>query len=167
MKNKKNISLIGMPAVGKSTVGLSLSQSLGLSFLDSDHLIETEEKRTLARIIADHGLPRFLSIEENHVLTIDCQDHIIATGGSVVYGKNAMAHLAEISTIVYLHVDLATLRTRLADLTARGVAIAPGKKVEDLYKERTPLYDAWCDLKIDCGTLTARQVSDKVLAHFS
>ncbi len=165
MKNKENISFIGMPAVGKSTVGHLLAKQLGYDFLDSDDLITTGENRSLSQIIAQKGLDAFLTIEEKHVLTIEGRKHVIATGGSVVYKKAAMNHLSHISTIIYLSVDYDTLITRLSNLSGRGVAITPGKSIQDLYKERTPLYDAWCDIKIDCRTLTADQVSKKVLKH--
>ena len=154
-----------MPAAGKSTVGHLLAESLGLGFLDSDDLIEKGEEKSLSQIIAQKGLDSFLDIEQNHILSIDCKKHIIATGGSVVYKKKAMQHLSDISSIIYLSVDYDTLITRLSDLSGRGVAIAPGKSIQDLYKERTPLYDAWCDIKIDCRALTAKQVSQKALKH--
>ena len=165
MKTKENITLIGMPAAGKSTVGHLLAQQLEYGFLDSDNLIETAENKTLSQIIAQKGLNNFLDIEKNHILGISCKQHVIATGGSVVYKKSAMSHLSGISTIIYLNADIKTLQTRLADLNGRGVAIAPGKTLEDLYKERTPLYDAWCDIKIDCRQLTAQDVSQKALTY--
>ncbi len=164
-KNKENISFIGMPAVGKSTVGHLLAKQLGYDFLDSDDLITTGESKSLSQIIAQKGLDAFLAIEEKHVLGIGVKQHVIATGGSVVYKKNAMKHLSRISTIIYLSVNYDTLITRLPDVTSRGVAIPHGKSIQDLYKERTPLYDAWCDIKIDCRALTADEVSQKVLKH--
>ncbi len=165
MKNKENITLIGMPAVGKSTVGHLLAKELEFLFIDSDNIIQTGQQKTLAQIIAEKGLSKFLEIEETHVLNINCKRHVIATGGSVIYKKKAMAHLARLSTIIYLSIDMDTLLTRLSNLTDRGVAIAPGKNIEDLYKERTPLYDAWCDIKIDCKSLTAEAVSKKALTY--
>jgi len=158
MKIKENLALIGMPAVGKSTVGVLLAKKLGFAFLDTDILIQTKEKMTLAQIISQKGLERFLEIEESHLLSLNCSQHLIATGGSVVYREKAMAQLAQNSTIVYLYVDLDILATRLSDVIERGVAIDPGKGIDDLYKERTPLYDRYCDIKIDCGTKTPAQV---------
>lgn len=166
MKNKENISLIGMPAVGKSTVGNILARRMNYQFVDSDDLICRGEKQTLSQIIAARGLQKFLEIEEKHILNIGCTRHVIATGGSVVYREKAMKHLSDISTIVYLHIDYENLLTRLKELTERGVAITPGKTIEDLYKERTPLYDTWCDLKINCQAMTAEQVSNAALTHF-
>jgi shikimate kinase len=158
MKIKNNIALIGMPAVGKSTVGVLLAKKLGFGFLDTDILIQTREKMTLAQIIFEKGLERFLEVEESHLLSLDCSQHLIATGGGVIYKENAMAHLARTATIIYLSVALDILTTRLSDVIERGVAIDPGKGIDDLYKERTPLYDKYCDIKIDCKIKTPSQV---------
>ncbi|MCD4677789.1 MAG: shikimate kinase [Desulfobacula sp.] len=167
MKIKKNITLIGMPAVGKSTVGNLLAQKIGFDFLDSDDLIQSKEQKTLSRIIFDNGLDRFLQIEESHIVSLTCSNHVIATGGSVVYSPKAMEHLSNISTIIYLAIDLDRLLTRLCDITLRGVAIRPEKNIEDLYKERSPLYDKYCDIKIDCDTMTAKQVVKKAIKYLS
>jgi len=112
-------------------------------------------------------LPQFLNIEESHILNIDCKNHVIATGGSVIYRKNAMIHLKRISKVVYLSIELNMLLSRLDDMTSRGVAIAPGRTIEDLYKERTLLYDHYCDVKIDCHTNSAKQVVKEVLPYVS
>jgi len=158
MKMKENLALIGMPAVGKSTVGVLLAKKMGFAFQDTDILIQTKEKMTLAQIIEAKGLDPFLDIEAKHLKSLDCKAQVIATGGSVIYREEAMAHLAKMATIVYLSVDLPILMTRLSDLAARGVAIDPGRGVDDLYKERTPLYDKFCDIKIDCGQMLPDQV---------
>ncbi|WP_413847559.1 shikimate kinase [Desulfobacula sp.] len=163
MKTKKNIVLIGMPAVGKSTVGNLLAQNIGFEFLDSDDLIQSKEQKTLSQIIFEKGLDRFLQIEERHVAGIRCQNHVIATGGSVVYSQKAMGHLGEISRIIYLSIQLDMLLTRLSDIKSRGVAVRPGQKIVDLYKERTPLYDKYCDIKIDCRSMTAEQVVEQAV----
>lgn len=167
MKTKENISLIGMPAVGKSTVGKRLSQKTGFHFLDADDLIQSREHKTLARIISDKGLDAFLKVEERHIVSIECSNHVIATGGSVVYSPKAMMHLSNTSTIIYLAVDLDTLLKRLSDITSRGVAITPGKSIEDLYKERTPLYDRYCDIKIECHAMTADQIVEKAIQYLA
>ncbi len=158
MKIKENLALIGMPAVGKSTVGVLLAKKMGFAFQDTDILIQTEEKQSLARIIEQKGLEAFLDIEADHLLSLNCDRHVIATGGSVIYREKAMAHLASISTIVYLSVDLPVLMTRLSDVVARGVAMDPGRGIDDLYKERSPLYDKFHHIKIDCGQMSPAQV---------
>lgn len=165
MEITKNIVLIGMPAVGKTTVGKLLARRIGFGFLDSDDLIQSKEQQTLAQIILDKGLDRFLQIEEQQIVSIHCSNHVIATGGSVVYSQKAMSHLSKISTIIYLSIHLDELLKRLSDMTSRGVAVKPGQKIEDLYKERTPLYDTYCDIKIDCHSMTAQQVVEKSVSN--
>ena len=166
MEKTRNIVLIGMPAVGKTTVGKLLAEKIGFKFLDSDDLIQSKEKKTLAQIILDNGLDNFLTIEERYIVSITCSNHVIATGGSVVYSQKAMAHLSRISKVIYLSIPLDMLLTRLSDMTSRGVAVRPGQKIEDLYKERTPLYDRYCDIKMDCHSMTAQQVVEQAVTHF-
>lgn len=164
MKNKENVVLIGMPAAGKSTVGVLLAKKLGYDFLDTDILIQSKEQKTLAQLIEAHGPEGFLRIEEKHVKSVCRRRHVIATGGSVVYRPEAVAHLSENGILVYLFVDLPTLKTRLVDVVGRGVAMAPHKAVDDLYKERTPLYDAVADITVECNTMNPARVTAAVLA---
>jgi len=163
IKINKNIALIGMPAVGKSSVGSLLAEKLGLEFIDADDLIQAGEQQTLAKIIFDKGLSRFLEIEEKHISGFKPDHHVIATGGSAVYSPKAMEHLSKTCIILYLFIDFPGLLKRLSDLTSRGVAIRPGQTIQDLYYERTPLYESYCDIKIDCSSLTLEQVVEKAV----
>jgi shikimate kinase len=154
-----SIALIGMPAVGKSTVGVLLAKQLGYDFLDTDILIQTKEKMTLPQIIKKKGLKGFLDIEAVHLLGLGGHRQVISTGGSVIYREQAMRHLKKIATVIYLHADLPTLLTRLSDIETRGVAIDPSSSIDSLYEERTPLYDKFCDIKIACGQNLPGQVA--------
>ena len=162
---KKSVVLTGMPAAGKSTVGVILAKRLGLGFTDSDVYIQTREGRRLSEIIEAEGLERFKSIEEEHLCTMAVDKSVIATGGSVIYGQRAMAHLAEEGVIVYLNTPLKLLLERLSDLTARGVVIAPGMGVEGLYAERHPLYMDRANLVIPTEGLTPSGVADTIQAE--
>lgn len=167
MKTKENISLIGMPAVGKSTVGALLAKKIGYGFQDTDILIQSKEGMTLAQIIDTKGLDGFLDIEAGHIISLGTSFQVIATGGSVVYREAAMARLAELSTIVYLAADLPTLMERLSDPVARGVVFDPDRGLEALYKERTPLYERFCDIKVDCGQMDPDQVTTTLFTALS
>jgi shikimate kinase len=164
MKNmdSKNIVLIGMPAVGKSTVGQLLSQKIGFDFIDTDDLIQTGEKNTLAQIIQARGMDTFLEIESQYLMGLSCSRSVISTGGSVVYKPKAMAHLSKISRVVYLEIGLDHLKTRLSDLASRGVAIGPGQGITELYQERICLYERYKDIIIHCGMLTPQQVVEQI-----
>ena len=164
MSQDLNLALIGMPAVGKSTVGVLLAKQLGYDFLDTDIVIQTKENMSLAQIIKKKGLQGFLDIEAGHLLGLGGQRRVISTGGSVIYREQAMRHLKKIATVIYLHVDLSTLLTRLSDIESRGVAIDPSNSIDSLYKERTPLYDKFCDIKITCGQNQPGQVAADIAA---
>ncbi len=143
---KDNIVLIGMPGVGKSTLGVVLAKVLGYQFLDADLVIQQQEGKLLKEIIQEVGTDGFIEVENRVNAGIICSKTIIATGGSVVYGKEAMEHLKEIGTVVYLEVPYSTIEKRLSDIKGRGVVLRDGQTLYDLYMERTPLYEKYADL---------------------
>lgn len=147
----KNIILIGMPGCGKSTIGVVLAKNLGYRFIDSDLLIQEQEHRLLHEIIEQDGLDGFNRIENKVNASIDTTSSVIATGGSVVYGCEAMEHLREIGTVIYLKLPEEELRERLGDLNQRGVAIKEGQSLHSLYQERIPLYEKYADITINCS----------------
>ena len=146
---KENIVLIGMPGSGKSTVGVILAKVLGYTFVDSDLLIQKEEKQLLKDIIAREGQDGFLKIENRVNKSIDTEKSVIATGGSVVYCQEAMEHLKKIGTVIYLKLDYQILNRRLSNLIGRGVVLKKGQTLKDLYEERVPLYEKYADYIID------------------
>lgn len=81
---KNNIVLIGMPGVGKSSVGVILAKILGYRFVDSDLLIQEQEGKLLHEIIDEMGIDGFLEVENRVNASIDCERCIIATGGSEI-----------------------------------------------------------------------------------
>lgn len=148
---KDNIVLIGMPGVGKSTVGVILAKVLGYQFIDADLVIQEQEGRLLCEIIEQEGTQGFIEVENRVNASIQAKHAIIATGGSVVYGKEAMEHLGEIGTVIYLQVPYPALEKRLADIKGRGVVLKEDQTLHDLYEERTPLYEKCADICI-CET---------------
>lgn len=144
-----NVTLIGMPGVGKSTLGVVLAKILGYQFLDSDLLIQNEEKRRLSQIIEEEGTEGFKAIENRVNASIRTDSTVIATGGSVIYCSEAMEHLKSIGKVVYLKVSLEQLSRRLGNLKCRGVLLAEGQTLEELYEERIPLYERYADIVVD------------------
>ena len=144
--SKENIILIGMPGVGKSTIGVVLAKILGYRFVDADLVIQERTGRLLKDIIAEDGIEEFIKIENDVNKSLNTEKTVIATGGSVVYGKEAMEHLSQIGTIVYLELDLPALSRRLGNLKKRGVVLKNGQTLKDLYNERTPLYKKYADI---------------------
>ena len=147
--NRDSIVLIGMPGVGKSTVGVVLAKALGYQFVDADLLIQEAEGKLLSELIEEHGTDGFIEIENRVNSQIQTHRSVIATGGSVVYGKEAMEHLKSIGTVVYLKQNLRVLQRRLRNLKGRGVVLKEGQTLVDLYKERTVLYEKYADITVD------------------
>lgn len=160
---KTNIVLIGMPGSGKSTVGVVLAKVLGYEFLDSDLLIQKTEKRLLREILEQDGPDEFLKIEDRVNASIEAENTVIATGGSAVYCGEAMRHLKEIGTVVYLKLDYAALCGRLGNLKGRGVVLKEGQTLKDLYDERIPLYEKYADVIIDEGNLDVEATMRKIM----
>lgn len=158
----KNIILIGMPGAGKSTVGVVLAKKLGLQFLDSDLVIQEKEKKLLYQLIDELGEAGFLMLENKINAAIEVKNAVIATGGSAVYGKEAMEHFKENGTVVYLRLPYEELQERLGDLHERGVVLKKGATLRTLYEERTPLYEDWMDMAVDCRGKQIREIVEEI-----
>lgn len=160
--NKDNIILIGMPGAGKSTVGVVLAKKLGYAFVDSDLLIQSREGRLLHEIISERGAEGFWKVEEAVNVSIETHRCVIATGGSAVYGANAMEHFKQTGSIIYLKLSCNAIADRLGDLNERGVTMKDGQGLPELYAERVPLYEKYADVTIDCETLSIRDIAEEI-----
>ncbi len=161
---KNNVVLIGMPGVGKSTSGVILAKVLNYDFLDSDLVIQKKTGQRLKDIISGEGIDGFNAVENQINREIQCENTVIATGGSVVYGKEAMEHFQKIGTIVYLKISYESLDERLGDLDERGVVHKKGQTLQDIYEERTALYEKYADVTVELDGKTVAETVDAVLA---
>ncbi|MTK09758.1 MAG: shikimate kinase [Hungatella sp.] len=161
-QNLDNITLIGMPASGKSTVGVLLAKRLGYSFVDVDIVIQEQEGRLLKEIIAEEGQEGFLHVENRVNAELSVHNSVIAPGGSVIYGKEAMEHLKKISTVVYLKLSYEAVEERLGNLTDRGVVLKDGMTLKDLYEERIPYYEQYADITVDETGIDAGGIVDSL-----
>lgn len=152
-----NIILIGMPGSGKSTVGVILAKSLGVDFIDTDLLIQHREKRLLQDIIDKDGIDFFLDRECDAILSVDCGNAVIATGGSVILREEAMAHLKKNGTVIFLDVPVSELESRLSNIKTRGVAAEKGETVKDIYNKRISLYKKFADITVDASALSREE----------
>ena len=159
----KNVTLIGMPGCGKSTIGVVLAKVLGYQFVDSDLLIQEREGKLLHEIISQDGLEAFTRIEEEVNASITGDKKVIATGGSVVYSEKAMKHLGEISTVVYIKLPLEELKHRLGNIRRRGVVLKDGQTLDDLYVERCPLYERYAAITIESLGMDVEQLMDAIV----
>ncbi len=163
----KNIIFIGMPASGKSTVGVVVAKRLGYDFIDSDLLIQKQEGRLLRAIIEEKGIEGFLEIEDRVNAELEAENAVISPGGSVVYCENAMKHFKEIGTIVYLETSYETIKKRIGDTTKRGVVLKDGQTLKSLYEERKVLFEKYADIIISEDSLTLDETIGKVVKSLS
>jgi len=146
--DKSNVTLIGMPGCGKSTVGVLLAKAMNLQFTDTDLLIQQRYGKFLWQLIEEQGIEAFKRMEAGVILSLDCESTCIATGGSAVYSGDAMRRLRELSTVVFIDLPCGEIERRVADIRGRGVVIDKGKTLPALYDERRPLYLRYADIAI-------------------
>jgi len=151
-----------MPGAGKSTIGVILAKVLGFRFLDTDLLIQEQEARLLKDIISEDGLEGFIAIENQVNRDIYAENSIIATGGSIIYCKEAMEHLREIGIVVYIKLSYDTIEERLENIKQRGVVFREGQTLKALYEERCPLYENYAHLAIDSEGLGTEELMEKI-----
>ena len=153
-----NITLIGMPGAGKSTVGVVLAKRIGMDFVDTDLIIQKEYNKTLSEIIDAKGIEGFKKVENDVISKLELDNTIIATGGSAVYGKEAMKHLRDISKVVYIELTEENIEDRLGDLNERGVVLEDGETLQELYDERIPLYKKYAHIIVNANDMVLREV---------
>ncbi|NLO39882.1 MAG: shikimate kinase [Ruminiclostridium sp.] len=146
----QNIVLIGMPGVGKSTIGVILAKTLGMSFIDTDLIIQENEGKLLQEIIKKDGLDRFLGIEEKVMMSIRSFNTVIATGGSAIYSNKGMQSLKSNGIACYLKLPIKEIQQRINNITTRGIVMKENQSFYELYMERKPLYERYADIIIDC-----------------
>lgn len=161
----RNIVLIGMPGAGKSTVGVVLAKHEGFGFLDSDLVIQEKTGLLLHEIISREGDDGFRQVENRVNASIQAKHTVIATGGSVIYGREAMQHLRRIGTVVYLKLSCPSIAERLGDLKERGVTLREGQTLQQLYDERVPLYERYADITVDCEDKSIREIVAEISAR--
>lgn len=154
----KNIVLIGMPGAGKSTVGVVLAKKMGMSFLDSDLVIQEQEGKKLHDLIREHGIEGFLEIEAHVNASLNPKTAVIATGGSAIYSDHAMQHLKSIAMICYLKLSYDSIKERLGDLSERGVVLREGETLRELYEERVLLYEKYANITVECENKNIREI---------
>jgi shikimate kinase len=160
---KTNLVLIGMAGAGKSTVGPLLARILSYDFVDVDELIEADQQQSLQALVDRHGPAWFRLLEERILLGLDLQQHVIATGGSAVYGEAGMAHLQQHGLVVFLDVELAVLEARVGDGAARGLAREEGQSFGQLFAERQPLYRRYADIRIECAGKSLAEICTAIV----
>lgn len=160
---KNNIVLIGMPGVGKSTLGVILAKVKGYKFIDTDLLIQEKENKLLSEIIEEKGMDGFIKIEDSVNGSITTENAVIATGGSVIYGDNAMKNLKNIGTVVYLKQDLDHIKKRVKNIQGRGVVLRDNQTFDEMFDERIKLYEKFADVTIEQGDCEIEDTLNKII----
>lgn len=161
---KSNITLIGMPGAGKSTTGIILAKILSCDFVDTDVLIQVNRQKSLQQIINESDYLNLRKVEEEEILKLKVENHVIATGGSAVYSEKAMSHLQEISRIIFLEVSFEKILKRIHNFQTRGIAKAENQSFRDLFNERQILYRKYAGFTVDCDSVSQEDVADIISA---
>lgn len=157
-----NIVLIGMPGCGKSTVGVLLAKTLLMDFVDTDLIVQNKYGKSLCDIIALEGTKAFKNIENIILSKINYQNTVIATGGSAVYGADAMKNLSSNGIVVYIKLSPNEIKNRIKNITTRGIAMENGTTIEALYSERSHLYEKYADITIDSEMLNIEETTNAI-----
>ncbi len=163
---KSNLTLIGMPGAGKSTIGIILAKFLSLGFIDTDVFIQINQQKSLQQIIDESDYLTLRKIEEQEILKLNIENHVIATGGSAAYSEKAMTHLLNISKVIFLKVDYELIKKRIHNFTTRGIAKAKNQTFRDLYNERQILYNKYAKIIIDCNKLDQEEIAEIISTKF-
>jgi len=159
---KSNLTLIGMPGSGKSTIGIILAKNLGLGFIDTDVLIQINRQKTLQQIIDERDHMHLRVVEEEEILKINIENHVIATGGSAAYSGKAMTHLRDISKIIFLEVRIDEIKKRIHNFETRGIAKSKNQTFKELFDERQALYMKYADITVDCNKLDQEELAEQI-----
>lgn len=161
-----NVILIGMPGCGKSTLGVLLAKSLGMTFLDTDLVIQDREHALLSQLIRTHGSDGFLALEESICAQLDVNNSVIATGGSVVYSRAGMEALKRNGDVVYLAATYAEVEKRVTNITTRGIVLKHGCSLQDAFAERVPLYEQYSDYTVDGTGKSIEECVEEIVGLF-
>jgi shikimate kinase len=167
MNLRRNLILIGMPGSGKSTIGRQLAQKLAWPFIDTDNVIKDQQQRALQDILDTEGVGAFIRKEAQAVMSLDLDQTVIATGGSVVLDRQAMKHLQSLGWIVYLDVPLPKIERRLWNIKTRGIVIKKNQSIRDIYQIRKPLYERYADRVQPAAGRSSQQIVDEIYAWFT
>ena len=159
---KSNVTLIGMPGAGKSTVGIILAKNLSFGFIDTDVLIQINQRKPLQQILDESDHLNLRAIEEQEIMKLNIRNHVIATGGSAAYSTNAMSHLLNISKVTFLEVRFDEIKKRIHNFKTRGIAKSEKQTFKDLYDERQSLYKKYAEITIDCNRLDQEEIAMQI-----
>ncbi|MBL1273631.1 MAG: shikimate kinase [Oceanospirillales bacterium] len=167
LSDSRNLIFVGMPGSGKSTVGVLVAKRLGLGFIDTDLLIQQKAGCTLQDIVNQRGYLALRLVEEEVLLQLNVEKHVLSTGGSAVYSDAAMTHLKMGGIVIFLDISLDTVASRIGDYSLRGISKRPEQSLIELYEERSALYSRYADITIQGDALSQERVCEVLIERLS
>ncbi len=156
-----NLTLIGMPGAGKSSIGKAVAGRLNLRFIDTDELIRQQTGLTIGESLTRLGDELFIQLEEKVVLQLGNFDNcVVSPGGSVIYSQKAMDFLTQRSFVIFLTVPVEVILDRVEP--QRGVVRLQDKSLKDLFNERLPLYKKYANQTISANR-DVRLVAEEIV----
>ena len=165
-----NLVLIGYRGTGKSTVATLLAERLGMEVVSLDAEIVRQAGRPIPEIVAAHGWPHFRDLEAEVTKRVAARDAlIIDAGGGVILRPENVTNLKRGGTLFWLRASVPAIVKRIEGGTQRP-ALTTGKsfteEVEDVLRERTPLYEAAADHRIETDEREPVEVAHEIAELF-
>ena len=163
----RSIALIGMMGAGKSSVGRCLNRRTGVALRDTDEIVASNFRMSVAEIFAEHGESKFREAETEALRRIRTKEQtIIITGGGIVLRKENIEILRSHGVIVWLDADEQTLFARASRKQNRPLLQTedPRKTFSQIFAARRALYANIADIRIETSVLTDEEVAVAILA---
>lgn len=158
LKRETNISLIGMPGAGKTTVGRILAEKLGMGFCDTDEEIEKIAGESPEKIIEKYGEERFREIETEVAESVSSlRGVVIATGGGTILREKNVEKLRSCGVVIWLGRDLNLL-------AQNNRPLSKNMPISRLFKQREEYYVAASDKKIE-NDEAAEKTAEKIITE--
>ena len=165
---KKNLVLLGMMAVGKTTLGKIVAKKQELKFIDIDASIEKKNSMTIKEIFKKKGEKFFRMEEEKEVLkSLEKNNCVIALGGGAFMNKTVRENILKNAISIWLNVDIKTLNKRVKWNQKRPLLKEENnqKKITELYAERKNIYKL-ANHQIACDKLSKKNIAEKIIALY-
>jgi len=169
MRTNRNIVLVGFMGTGKTSVGIKLAEMLGMTFVDTDDVIEKDSGMIISDIFSKHGENYFRDLESEVAEKISkLKNQVVATGGGIVKREINIENLKKTGLLFCLDASPEVIAQRTSGYSHRPLLQVddPISRIRDLLKEREPLY-AKADYRIDTSELTVEQVIEKMVSIFN
>ena len=161
------VILIGPMGSGKTTIGSLVAGKLGLSFRDTDHLIEEQQEKTVSQIFLDQGEDAFRAIEKRVLREELLTDGtVLSLGGGAPISIDAQSALRAIAShIIFLDISLSTVAPRIGFNRDRPLLLNnPRGQWQTLMEARRPIYEAIADTIINVDDKSEEEIVTIVLS---